>query len=156
MNFAGVKTFDVSIFSLLFFLLQVIVERNAKQAYSESKGGRQNITGHVAVSATGHAYRHSSFLSSHSHQVHTLDLVPMMFYMVPNEDMDSKLFFKWIDKLFVLEPAICLVHIILDGHGSHLDINMIHLLVENSIHLFCLPPHTTNILQPLDVAIFRL
>ena len=43
----------------------------------------------------------------------------------------------------------------LDGHGSHLDIDMIDMLVANNIHLFCLPPHTANILQPLDVAIIR-
>ena len=33
---------------------------------------------------------------------------------------------------------------------------MIDLLVENDVHLFCLPPHTTNILQLCDVAIFCL
>lgn len=32
---------------------------------------------------------------------------------------------------------------------------MIDFLAENQIHLFCLPPHTTNILQPLDAAILR-
>ena len=71
--------------------------------------------------------------------------------------MDSELFLKWIDKLFIprtkhlTRPLL----LILDGHGSHLDIKMIDLLVENGIHLYCLPPHTTNILQPLDIAIFR-
>ena len=33
---------------------------------------------------------------------------------------------------------------------------MIDLLVENDVHLYCLPPHTINILQLCDVAIFRL
>ena len=71
--------------------------------------------------------------------------------------MDGELFRKWIDKLFI--P--CTIHLqrpillILDGHGSHLDAEMIDLLVENDIHLYCLPPHTTNILKPLDVGIFR-
>lgn len=33
----------------------MVVERNAKQAYSESKGVRQHITAHIAVYAAGHA-----------------------------------------------------------------------------------------------------
>ena len=36
-----------------------------------------------------------------------------------------------------------------------MNIDMIDLLVENDIHLYCLPPHTTNKFQPCDVAIFR-
>lgn len=75
----------------------------------------------------------------------------------PNGYMDAELFRNWIDKLFVPRthhiPKPLLL--ILDGHGSHMDINMIDSLVEQDIHLFCLPPHTTNILQPLDVAIFK-
>ena len=37
-----------------------------------------------------------------------------------------------------------------------MNIDMINLLAENDVHLYCLPPHTTNILQPCDVAIFCL
>lgn len=44
--------------------------------------------------------------------------------------------------------------LILDGHGSHLTDRMIELAIEYSIHLFCLPPHTTHRLQPLDVGVF--
>ncbi|KII87308.1 hypothetical protein PLICRDRAFT_61225, partial [Plicaturopsis crispa FD-325 SS-3] len=44
--------------------------------------------------------------------------------------------------------------LIIDGHGSHVTGEMRELAVENNIHLFCLPPHTTHRLQPLDVGVF--
>ena len=70
---------------------------------------------------------------------------------------DIELCRKWIDKLFVpstqhIKKPILLI---LDGHGTHMDIDMIDFLAQHDIHLYCLPPHTTNILQPLDVAIFK-
>lgn len=44
--------------------------------------------------------------------------------------------------------------LILDGHGSHLTDRMIELAIKHNVHLFCLPPHTTHHLQPLDVGVF--
>ena len=44
--------------------------------------------------------------------------------------------------------------LILDGHGSHLNIDIISLCQENNIQLYCLPTHTTHIFQPLDVVVF--
>jgi len=44
--------------------------------------------------------------------------------------------------------------IFFDGHGSHLTVRMIELARKCGVHLFCLPPHTTHKLQPLDVGIF--
>lgn len=44
--------------------------------------------------------------------------------------------------------------LILDGHGSHLTDRMIELAIKHNVHLFCLPPHTTHRLQPLDVGVF--
>ena len=81
-----------------------------------------------------------------------------LYGISPNGYMDSELFKKWVEKQFLPQthhlPRPLLL--ILDGHGSHMNIDMIDLLVENDVHLYCLPPHTTNILQPCDVAIFRL
>ena len=72
--------------------------------------------------------------------------------------MDSELFKKWVEKQFLPQthhlPRPLLL--ILDGHESHMNIEMVDLLVENDVHLYCLPLHTTNILQPCDVAIFSL
>ena len=44
--------------------------------------------------------------------------------------------------------------LIIDGHGSHVNLETIDLARDLGIELFCLPPHTTQILQPLDVSLY--
>ena len=44
--------------------------------------------------------------------------------------------------------------LILDGHGSHVSIEFIEYCLEHKIIAYCLPPHSTHILQPLDVGLF--
>ena len=71
--------------------------------------------------------------------------------------MDSKLFYVFISKLFIPQttqiPGPKLLF--LDGHGLHLNTDNINLCRENNIYLYCLPPHTTHIFQPLGVVIFQ-
>ncbi|KAG9127710.1 hypothetical protein FRC07_010633, partial [Ceratobasidium sp. 392] len=45
--------------------------------------------------------------------------------------------------------------LILDGHGSHLSFGFLDYAFRNRILVLGLPSHTTDFLQPLDVAIFR-
>ena len=49
----------------------------------------------------------------------------------------------------------CPVLLLTDGHKSHINLDVIDICHENNIILFCLPPHSTHALQPLDVAIFK-
>ena len=65
---------------------------------------------------------------------------------------DSELFISWFDKIF-LKFAVPQRQLLLlsDGHQSHVTLDIIDLCQENNIILFCLPPHTTHALQPLDV-----
>ncbi len=44
--------------------------------------------------------------------------------------------------------------LIVDGHNSHFSTEFIKFCSKKNIELFCLPPHTTHILQPLDVGLF--
>ena len=118
-----------------------------------------HITVHTCVSASGYALPpyiilEKSFPSGPYARSGVDDAV---YAVSPNGYMDSELFMLWIQKQFIPQTAHIAkpILLILDGHESHLDVDMIDLLVENNIHLFCLPPHTTNILQPLDVAIFK-
>ncbi|KIK78561.1 hypothetical protein PAXRUDRAFT_78346, partial [Paxillus rubicundulus Ve08.2h10] len=41
------------------------------------------------------------------------------------------------------------------GYSFHITKEMCQLTLQNNIELFCLPPHTTHELQPLDVGVFR-
>jgi hypothetical protein len=46
--------------------------------------------------------------------------------------------------------------LLLDGHRSHLyNIGFLQLLKENNIICVALPPHTSHLLQPLDVGVFH-
>ena len=35
-----------------------------------------------------------------------------------------------------------------------MSIRLVELARSSNVHLFCLPPHTTHLLQPLDVGVF--
>ena len=75
------------------------------------------------------------------------------------------LFWEWLDKygnLFwlaskpfakvIVRPVLLLV----DGHSSHIiDLHVSKFCKDNSIHLYCLPPHSSHVLQPLDVTFFK-
>lgn len=45
--------------------------------------------------------------------------------------------------------------LLIDGHKSHITLDVVDICRENNIVLLCLPPHTTHALQPLDVSVFK-
>lgn len=79
--------------------------------------------------------------------------------MSENGWTDDFLCKEWFAKSFIPQATarnesgkpILLIY---DGHGSHDTLNLIELARERNIILFCLPPHTTHKLQPLDVGVF--
>ena len=81
---------------------------------------------------------------------------PNTFFKVSDNGWITKeLFFEWF-KLFVQAiSSVRPVLLILDGHTSHITINTIEYAKANEIHLLCLPLHTSHILKPLDVGVFK-
>ena len=61
--------------------------------------------------------------------------------------------FKYADTAFRAagEPRI----LILDGHGSHCNVEFFQHYIEHKIYPICLPSHSTHLLQPLDVELFE-
>jgi 4-hydroxybenzoate polyprenyltransferase len=62
---------------------------------------------------------------------------------------------EWLEKVFIpltdtKEPRL----LILDGHGSHETTNFMFLCYQHNIYLLFLPPHSSHVLQPLDLSVF--
>lgn len=137
---------------------KVVVDRTAKHSYKETNGRREHITVNVCCSASGQVLPpmiifEKCFPSGHYSQFGPDDC---LYAKSPNGYMDGELFKKWFTEIFLpqtahLRPAL----LMLDGHGSHLTIDLIDLAREHNVILYCLPPHTTHLLQPLDVAVFK-
>ena len=45
--------------------------------------------------------------------------------------------------------------LVLDGHSSHTSLDFIQYCEEHNIIALCFPPHSTHLLQPLDIGIFN-
>ncbi|KAK7497802.1 hypothetical protein BaRGS_00010936 [Batillaria attramentaria] len=72
--------------------------------------------------------------------------------------MTQEKFLEWLQHFInTVKPSVeNKVLLILDGHSSHTgSLAAIDLARENGVVMLCLPPHTTNKLQPLDVSFFR-
>jgi hypothetical protein len=69
--------------------------------------------------------------------------------------VNAELFIKWLRFFVESIPPSRPVLLILDGHASHVFIEAIEFARSNDIHMLCIPAHTTHILQPLDVGVFK-
>ena len=68
---------------------------------------------------------------------------------------DHKIFYEWLKKLLITSiPPFRPVLLLLDEHSSHYSLEAIKFVAENGIILFCLPPHTIHVAQPLNVSFF--
>jgi hypothetical protein len=73
--------------------------------------------------------------------------------------MVSETFYEYITNCFypwLLENKIKFpVLLFLDGHKSHINVELFNFCIEKSVLLYCLPPNATHIVQPCDVSIFK-
>jgi hypothetical protein len=65
---------------------------------------------------------------------------------------------EWLQKVFLPQTA---PHnpsdtrlLVLDGHGSHETTEFMWECYSNNVYLLFLPPHTSHVLQPLDLSVF--
>lgn len=70
--------------------------------------------------------------------------------------METNIFYDYMLKVIIPNlgedrPVLLLY----DGHVSHVDDKVVALAVENNITILKLPAHTSHLLQPLDLAVFK-
>ena len=78
-----------------------------------------------------------------------------LFACSSNGWIDQVLYEKWFDFFMDNLPPVRPVLLIEDGHSSHISISVIEKARECNIYILCLPAHTTHLLQPLDVGVFK-
>lgn len=61
------------------------------------------------------------------------------------------IFVPWLEENNIEKPVV----FFLDGHVSHLSIELSKLCIDKGIVLVALLPNATHVLQPMDVAVFR-
>lgn len=87
--------------------------------------------------------------------------IPDAYFLGRSESgwMVSETFYEYITNCFypwLLENNIKFpVLLFLDGHKSHINVELFDFCIEKSILLYCLPPNATHIIQPCDVTIFK-
>ena len=72
---------------------------------------------------------------------------------------DDELCASWFKNVFIPHAVSRNIEnkpilLISDGHASHKTPEMRALAFQHNVLLYCLPPHTTHKLQPLDVGVF--
>ena len=79
----------------------------------------------------------------------------ILFVCSSNGWIDHVLYEKCFDFFVENLPPVWPVMLIEDGHASHISISVIEKARQSSIYILCLPAHTTHLLQPLDVGVFK-
>ncbi|CAK1586867.1 unnamed protein product [Parnassius mnemosyne] len=73
----------------------------------------------------------------------------------PKGWINADLFLEWLEFFSKNIPPARPVLLIMDSHASHVSPNVLAYAQSNNIILFTMPAHTSHILQPLDVGVFR-
>ena len=69
--------------------------------------------------------------------------------------ISTELFESWFFELFLPNAVAARpLLLLLDGHSTHYQLDVIKLAKENDVNILCLPPHTSHATQPLDCGVF--
>ena len=149
---------DESGFSTVHKPGKIVGRRGKKGVHSKTSGERgENISVVCCVSAQGQALPPMIIFKGERISQGLIGNAPpgTLFACSKKSFIDRDLFYMWFEKIFLTHlPAARPVILIMDSHKSHMSLKVIELAKRNDVEMFCLPPHTTHWLQPLDRTIF--
>ncbi|XP_029343531.1 uncharacterized protein LOC100569966 isoform X2 [Acyrthosiphon pisum] len=72
--------------------------------------------------------------------------------------MEREVFVNYFEKSFLKttnpSPANPIL-LIYDGHSSHVDLKLVEIARNNNVTIILLPPHSSHLLQPMDLSVFK-
>ena len=137
---------------------EIVAGRGHKKVRYRTSGNKSQITVVGCVSASGHAIPPFVIFDAKSlNKEWTKGEVPGTTYGMSSKGwVDTELFQGWLTDHFIQFAVGALpLLLLLDGHSSHYQPDLIRFAKEHDIILFCLPPHTTHESQPLDATVFK-
>ena len=134
----------------------------SRQSYLASSSNRELVTSCEAVSGDGDSLPPMLILPGtlHLEDWYTKTDLDDDFLLAVSETgySNDELSLEWLhhfDKFSARRQVGVYRLLLLDGHGSHCTKEFIDYCDEKKIIPFCLPPHSTHLLQPLDVVVFQ-
>ena len=135
---------------------KVVAEMGHHKVYAAEKGKTHTIL--ACISASGHVLLPMMiFPRKQTPPTNFREgaVAQTLFTNSTNGWINNDLFLQWFKFFLANIPPTWPVLLIMDGHGTHMSIELIELARSSGVHLLCLPSHTTHVLQPLDVGIFK-
>ena len=137
---------------------KIVTKRGQKKVCSRTSGDKSQVTVIACVSATGHVIPPFVIFDAKGLNYEwTRGQVPGTRYSLSSTGwVDTELFKGWLNKHF-LKHAVGSrpLLLVLDGHSTHYQPELIKYCLDNDVVLMCLPPHTTHESQPLDSSVFK-
>ena len=143
-------------------LSKVLTQKGKRNVPKFCSPGRKMITVMTCINAAGSYLRPFVVFEGRKIPLHQLqDQVDPTTFDVgfsKRGGIDHELFGVWIEGLInyldtnsVQRPVLLL----LDNHTCHIDLNTCELAKDNGLIMHLLPPHASQLMQPVDVGIFR-
>lgn len=140
---------------------KVVGEKGKSCSRTIGGSGKENITCLVAVNAAGGKapplviFKGKNVWSSWVPEENDL-YSNMSFAASTNGWITSDIFYNYLEKSLIPEmgnerPVL----LIYDGHSTHVTSKVVELAQLHKINILKLPPHTSHLLQPLDLAVFK-
>ncbi|EED12346.1 pogo transposable element, putative [Talaromyces stipitatus ATCC 10500] len=131
--------------------------------YLLQPGNREWVTAIEAVNSTGWALpSYVIFKATTYYQQGWFETLPQDWRLDISKNgwTTDEIGIRWLQKHFIPHTTSRTKGryrmLILDGHGSHLTPQFDQICTENNIIPVCMPPHSSHLLQPLDVSCFAV
>ena len=140
---------------------KVVISKHEKQAFSVKSVNREWVSLIEAICTTGRSLPLFVIFKGVNKQKTWYDVLEDVHSEIATSEngwTDNELGVDWLKRCF--EPATARYLqgnyrlLVIDGHAFHISTEFIKFCNEKKIVPLCLPPHTTHLLQPLDVNVF--
>ena len=136
-----------------------IAVRGQKHVNVVTSGNKMNITVLACVSASGFVMPPMVIFNRKNltPELTKGEVEGTIYGLSSSGWIDSELFSDWFLNHFLeYAPKSRPLLLLLDGHSSHYCPEFIRQACDNGVVIFCLPPHSTHVSQPLDASCFHV